>query len=177
MATLITLAGKSPQIGRDVYLAPTAVLVGDVTIGDRSSVWFGAVLRGDLSRIEIGAESCIQDNAVVHTGLDVPTRIGNRVVVGHGALVQGCTIDDGAVIGMGAIVLDDARVGASAMIAAGTVVKERQEIRPGTLAAGVPAAEKQELGQSTAQWLEAAAAQYVALRARYLDPSTSVSTV
>ena len=169
MATLIELGGKAPRIGLDVFLAPTAVLIGDVTVGDRASVWFGAVVRGDLSRIEIGDESCVQDNAVIHTGRRVPTVVGARVVIGHGALIQGCEIERGAVIGMGAIVLDGARIGAGAMLAAGTVVRERQQIRPGVLAAGVPAMEKRVLGASAAEWVSAAADEYVSLRGRYLD--------
>src|SRR5919204_2841699 len=125
MATLLELDGVAPTIGEDVFLAPTAVLVGDVRIADRVNVWFGTVLRGDVSHIEIGAGSSIQDNAVIHCATELPTIIGADVVVGHGAMLEGCTIEDGALIGMGAIVLQHARVGARAMIAAGTVVPER----------------------------------------------------
>ena len=102
MAHLIELDGVRPTIGEDVFLAPTAVLIGNVHVGARSSVWFGAVLRGDLSRIEIGERCSIQDTAVIHCAIDLPTIIGDAVTVGHGALLEGCTIEDGAVIGMGA---------------------------------------------------------------------------
>src|SRR3954469_10953773 len=118
MATLVELDGVGPTIGADVYLAPTAVLVGDVRVGDRASIWFGAVLRADADRIEIGDETCVQDNAVLHCAEGVPTIVGNRVTIGHGALVEGCVIEDGALIGMGAIVLHHVRVGAGAMLAA-----------------------------------------------------------
>src|SRR5919198_4434202 len=119
MATIIELDGVAPTIGEDVFIAPTAVLIGDVRVGDRANIWFGAVLRGDASHIEVGAGSSIQDNAVIHCADDLPTVIGADVVVGHGAMLEGCVIEARALIGMGAIVLQRARVGASAMVAAG----------------------------------------------------------
>jgi carbonic anhydrase/acetyltransferase-like protein (isoleucine patch superfamily) len=172
MAQIIELDGVAPTIGRDVYLAPTAVLIGDVHVGDNCSVWFGAVLRGDLSRIEIGPRCSIQDTAVIHCALELPTIVGEGVIVGHGALLEGCRIDDGAVIGMGAIVLQRARVGARAMVAAGAVVPERRTIAPEVLAAGVPAAEKKPLSGASARWADTAVEEYQMLRRRYLDPTT-----
>ena len=136
MAHLIELDGVRPTIGEDVFLAPTAVLIGNVHVGDRSSVWFGAVLRGDLSRIEIGERCSIQDTAVIHCAIDLPTIIGDAVTVGHGALLEGCTIEDGAVIGMGAIVLQHAHVGERTMIAAGGVVPERMTVAAGRAGRG-----------------------------------------
>src|SRR5690242_8906785 len=124
MATIIELDGVAPSIGEEVFLAPTAVLVGDVRVGDRANIWFGAVLRGDSSHIEIGEEASIQDNTVIHCAEDLPTRVGARVTVGHGALLEGCTIEDEALVGMGAIVLQRAHVGSGAMVAAGAVVPE-----------------------------------------------------
>jgi len=112
VATIVELDGVAPTIGEDVFLAPTAVLVGDVRVGDRVNIWFGTVLRGDVSHIEIGAGCSIQDTAVIHCATHLPTVIGSDVVVGHGAMLEGCTIEDGALIGMGAIVLQHARVGA-----------------------------------------------------------------
>src|ERR687889_1379536 len=135
MATIVELGGVRPTIGEGVWLAPTAVLIGDVHVGDRANVWFGAVLRGDASRITVGAGTSIQDNSVVHCAHELPTVIGEDVVVGHGALLEGCVIEDGAVIGMGAIVLQRARVGRQSMLAAGSVVREGQEIPHGVLAA------------------------------------------
>jgi carbonic anhydrase/acetyltransferase-like protein (isoleucine patch superfamily) len=168
MATLIELDSVAPTIGRDVWLAPTAVLIGDVRIGDRANVWFGAVLRGDLSHIEIGEETSVQDNAVLHCAGDLPTVVGSRVTVGHGALLEGCVIGDGALVGMGAIVLQHARVGAGAMLAAGAVLSERQAVAPGMLAAGVPAREKKELSGSAERWTQIAVEDYQQLSRRYL---------
>src|SRR5690242_20395354 len=105
MATLIELGGVSPTIGEDVYLAPTAVLAGDVRVGDRANIWFGAVLRAETSHIEIGAEASIQDNVVIHCAAGLPTLVGDRVTIGHGALLEGCSVERQALIGMGAIVL------------------------------------------------------------------------
>src|SRR4051812_15545727 len=118
MATLVELGGVAPTIGEDVWVAPTAVLIGDVHIGDRASVWFGAVLRADFDRIEIGEESAVQDNAVLHCGTGLPTVVGRGVIVGHGAMLEGCVVEDGALVGTGAIVLMRARVGRGAMLTA-----------------------------------------------------------
>ncbi len=168
MALLLELDGVSPTIGADVYLAPTAVLAGDVRIGDRATVWFGAVLRGDSATIEVGAETSVQDNAVVHCAARLPTIIGAGVTIGHGALLEGCTIEDGALIGMGAIVLQRARVGARALVAAGSVVREGTEISSQVLAAGAPAREKKALEGPSLRRLEMAPEHYQDHRRRYL---------
>jgi len=170
MATIVELDGVAPRFGRDAWLAPTAVLVGDVTLGDRATVWFGAVLRGDISRIEIGAETSIQDNVVVHCGR-LPTIVGARVTVGHGALLEGCVIEDGALIGMGAIVLRGARVGAGAVVAAGAVVREGARVAAGILAAGVPASEKRALDGEARGYPQRAADEYQRLREQYVRAS------
>jgi carbonic anhydrase/acetyltransferase-like protein (isoleucine patch superfamily) len=171
MATIIELDGIAPTIGEDVFLAETAVLAGDVRVGDRANIWFGAVLRGDTSHIEIGSESSIQDNTVIHCADEVPTIVGERVIVGHGALLEGCVLGDQSVVGMGAIVLQRARVGAGAMLAAGTVVPERMEIAPGVLAAGVPAREKKQLSGSALEWTRSAAEEYQHFSKRYMTAS------
>jgi len=168
MATIIELDGGTPTIGEDVFLAPTAVLIGDVRVGDRANIWFGAVLRGDSSHIEIGPETSVQDNAVIHCAHELPTVIGRRVIIGHGALLEGCLIEDQAVVGMGSIVLQRASVGAGAMVAAGAVVAERSAIGAGMLAAGIPAREKKQLSGSAAGWVANAAGEYQKLRERYL---------
>jgi carbonic anhydrase/acetyltransferase-like protein (isoleucine patch superfamily) len=169
VATIVELGGVSPTIGEDVFLAPTAVLVGDVRVGDRANIWFGTVLRGDVSHVEIGPGCSIQDTAVIHCASDLPTVIGEDVVVGHGAMLEGCVIEDGALIGMGAIVLQHATVGAGALVAAGAVVAERQQIAPRALAAGVPARTiKKELSGSSLAWTGRAAAHYQQLREEYL---------
>ena len=168
MAMLVELEGARPSIGRDVFIAPNAVLIGDVRVGDRANIWFGAVLRGDYAHIEIGEGSSIQDNAVIHCADDLPTVVGRDVIVGHGAILEGCVVEDGALVGMGAIVCQRSRLGAGAMLAAGAVLSERTEIEPGWLAAGVPAREKKELSGSAKGWTDHAAAEYQQLRARYL---------
>ena len=122
-----------------IYVAPTAVIVGDVAIGKGSSVWYGAVLRGDLDRIIVGGTCSIQDNAVVHVDSGCPTSIGSRVAVGHGAIVHGCVIGDDCLIGMNATVASRARVGSGSIVAAGAVVREGDEFPPGSVIAGVPA--------------------------------------
>ena len=174
MATLIELDGVAPTIGRDVWLAPTAVLIGDVRVGDRANIWFGTVLRGDFSYIEVGEEASIQDNAVVHCGIELPTIIGRRVTLGHGALVEGCVIEDHALIGMGAIVLHHAHVGEGAMLAAGTVLTERASAPAGMLTAGVPGRPKKEMTGAAGRWPQMAADDYQQLRALYLDKSVAL---
>jgi len=169
MANLVELDGVGPTIGADVWLAPTATLIGDVRIGDRVTVWFGAVLRADFDHIDVGSESSIQDNAVLHVAAGLPTIVGSRVTVGHGALLEGCVIGDEAVVGMGSIVLHQASVGAGAMLAAGAVVPERAAIAPGVLAAGVPAREKKPLDGSAKRWTNIAADDYQELRRAYLS--------
>ena len=174
MATLIELDGVAPRIGRDVWLAPTAVLIGDVRVGDRANIWFGTVLRGDFSYIEVGEEASIQDNAVVHCGIELPTIIGRRVTLGHGALVEGCVIEDHALIGMGAIVLHHAHVGEGAMLAAGTVLTERASAPAGMLTAGVPGRPKKEMTGAAGRWPQMAADDYQQLRALYRDKSAAL---
>jgi carbonic anhydrase/acetyltransferase-like protein (isoleucine patch superfamily) len=166
---LIELDGVRPTIGRDVFIAPTAVLIGDVRVADRANIWFGAVLRGDFSYIEIGEGSSIQDNSVVHCADDLPTVVGRDVIVGHGSILEGCVVEDGALVGMGSILCQRSRLGAGAMLAAGSVLSERGEVARGMLAAGVPAREKKELSGSAKGWTEHAAAEYQQLRRRYID--------
>jgi carbonic anhydrase/acetyltransferase-like protein (isoleucine patch superfamily) len=165
---LHSFGGKQPRVADDAFIAPSADLIGEVVVEARASVWFGAVLRADFSTILIGSGSSVQDNAVVHCAAGLPTVVGRDVTVGHGALLEGCVIDDGAVIGMGAIVLQRAHVGSGSMIAAGAVVGEGQEIPPGVVAAGVPAVVKKALDGSSREWVRSAALQYQTLRARYL---------
>ena len=168
MATVIELDGKTPQIADDAFLAPTAVLIGDVTVGAGASIWFGAVLRGDNSAIVIGAGSNVQDNCVIHCADQLPTIVGSNVTVGHMAMLEGCEIGDGALVGMGAIVLQRAKVGPRSLVAAGAVVGEGMEIPGGVLAAGIPARVKKELAGSSQRWVETAALEYQSKRLRYL---------
>jgi carbonic anhydrase/acetyltransferase-like protein (isoleucine patch superfamily) len=174
MATIVEVNGRAPTIGADVWLAPTAVLIGDVRLGDRVNVWFGTVLRGDYSYIDVGAGCAVQDNAVIHCADDLPTVIGEEVLVGHGAMLEGCVVEEHALIGMGAIVLQRARVGARAMVAAGAVVGEGTEIAAGMLAAGVPARDKKALSGSALRWTDTAVDRYQELRKQYLTTSREV---
>jgi carbonic anhydrase/acetyltransferase-like protein (isoleucine patch superfamily) len=160
--------GKRPCIGQEVFIAPTAVIIGDVIIGDHSSVWYGAVLRGDEGQILIGAGSNVQDNAVVHTTPEYPTVIGEDVTIGHGAMLEGCRIEAGAVIGMGAVVLEGAIIAAQAMIAAGSVVTPGSRIPSKMLAAGIPAIVKKEIGGEALRSLEISSPGYRLLAERYL---------
>ena len=133
------------------FIAEGAMIIGSVTIGEKSSVWFNCVLRGDLDRIEVGARTNIQDGAVVHMDRNFPSIIGDDVTIGHGAIIHGCTIGDGAMISMGAIILTGAKIGERGIIGAGAVVREGQEIPPESLAVGIPARVKRDV---TAEELE-----------------------
>jgi carbonic anhydrase/acetyltransferase-like protein (isoleucine patch superfamily) len=168
VATLIEYEGKTPQVAEDAFVAPTAVLIGDVTVSEGASVWFGAVLRGDNSQIVIGRGSNVQDNCVIHCADGLPTIVGENVTIGHMAMLEGCTIGDGALVGMGAIVLQRAAVGAGSLVAAGSVVGEGTEIPGGVLAAGTPAQVKKALAGSSQHWVETAAREYQAKRLRYM---------
>lgn len=140
MAFILTARGYRPQIGADCFIAPNATLTGEVELGERCSVWFNAVIRGDVNSIRIGAETNIQDGAIIHgTWQKHSTIIGSRVSIGHGAKVHGCTIEDDVLIGMGAIVLDGATVGQGCIVAAGAVVLENSVLESGWLYAGIPA--------------------------------------
>ena len=158
-----------PFLGREVFVAPSAAVVGDVTIGAQSSIWFGCVLRGDVGRIEVGERTNIQDLTMVHvTSGARGTFIGNDVVIGHRALVHECTIDDLALIGMGCIILDGARIGRGAIVAAGAVIRARQEVPPLAVVAGVPAVVRKILPESSLEERRAHAWHYVELANRYL---------
>lgn len=137
---LLSVHGTSPQFGPDCWLAPNCTIVGDVVLGRGCTVWFGTVVRGDVNQIRIGDETNIQDGAVLHcTYQHADLQIGSRVSIGHRAIVHGCVIEDEVLIGMGAIVMDHARVGTGCIIAAGAVVLENQMCEAGYLYAGVPA--------------------------------------
>lgn len=176
MAHLIPFGGKEPEVAPDAFLAPTAVLIGDVVVEEGASIWFGAVLRGDFDRIVVGAGSSVQDNCVLHTNEGLPTLIGRNVTVGHLSLLEGCEIGEGAIVGMGSIVLNRASVGTRTMLAAGSVVTEDAEIPPEVLAAGAPAKVKKNLDGGSAQWVEGAAREYQALRLRYMERAGGSAT-
>jgi carbonic anhydrase/acetyltransferase-like protein (isoleucine patch superfamily) len=140
MALIKSVRGFTPQIGGNVFLADNAAIIGDVIIGDDCSIWFNAVLRGDVNSIRIGCRVNIQDGAVIHTLYERSVaEIGDDVSVGHNAVIHGAKIENGALIGMGAIVLDHAVIGEGALVAAGSVVLSGTQVAPGTLYAGTPA--------------------------------------
>lgn len=140
MALVLPVNGKSPQFGNNCYLAENCTIVGDVTMGDDCSVWFTAVVRGDVHYIRVGNKVNIQDGAIIHcTYQKAPTTIGNNVSIGHRAIVHGCTVHDNVLIGMGAIVMDHAVIGENSIIAAGAIVLENTIVEPGSIYAGIPA--------------------------------------
>ena len=140
--------GKTPEIDESCYIAPDAVIAGDVKIGAESSVWFKAVIRGDINYVRIGRFTNIQDGCIVHvTGGTSPTGIGDHVVVGHGAIIHGCTVENGCLIGMGSIILDDSVIGAGSLIAAGSVIKPRTVVPPNSMMAGNPAVFKRQVSE------------------------------
>ena len=164
-----SLDGKTPRIGEKVFVADTASIIGDVEIGNDCSIWFGAVIRGDMHFISIGSRTNIQDNTVIHvtTGMH-PTVIAEEVTIGHAAIVHGCTVKRGALIGMGARILDGAVVGESALVGAGALVSEGMHIPPRTLAIGVPARVKRELTDEEVERLEYSWRHYVEYKDKYL---------
>ena len=170
MALILPFNGVRPRIHSSAFLAPTAVVIGDVRIGAESSIWFGAVLRGDNPEhpIVIGPRTSIQDQCIVHVGDWGPTVVGRDVTVGHGAAFESCTIGDESVIGMNAVILQNARVGAQCVVAAGAVVRQGDEIPDRSLVAGVPAVVKKTLEGRAAQWVEGGGSHYVELSRGYL---------
>lgn len=143
----IDYLGKSPSIGEDVYIAEGANVIGDVTIGNRSSVWFNAVLRGDIAPIIIGSNVNIQDLSMIHVNTDQPTVIEDNVSVGHGCILHSCTLRKGCLIGMGAIILNESEIGENSLVAAGSLIPERKKYPPNTLIMGSPAKVIRELTQ------------------------------
>jgi len=130
---------RPPQLGKNVFIASTAVVIGDVTLGAHSSVWYGAVLRGDINRIVVGHHSNVQDNAVLHLADNFPCVLGNWVTVGHGAVVHACKVGDECLVGMGAVILDGAVIGKQSIIGAKALVTQGAKIPPGSLVLGAPA--------------------------------------
>ncbi len=160
---------NTPKIAPSVFIAPTAVIIGQVEIGEEASIWFGAVLRGDHGRIVIGRGSNVQDNATLHAPQDGATIVEQDVTIGHGAVLEGCVVRRGVLIGINAVILHDAEIGEGAMVAAGCVVTEGMKIPPRTLAAGVPARVKKALDGSSLNWVEMSAPVYRHLASEYLE--------
>ncbi|WP_392668753.1 gamma carbonic anhydrase family protein [Streptomyces sp. LN785] len=150
-ALITGMGGREPDIDAEAFTAPTSVVIGEVTLGPGSSVWYQTVLRADCAPIAIGTDSNIQDNCTVHADPGFPVAVGERVSVGHNAVLHGCTIEDDVLVGMGATVLNGAHIGAGSLVAAQALVPQGMRVPPGSLVAGVPAKVKREL---TAEELE-----------------------
>jgi carbonic anhydrase/acetyltransferase-like protein (isoleucine patch superfamily) len=161
--------GKQPDIHETVFIAPNAVIIGDVEIKEGASIWFGAVLRGDMAPIVVGRNSSIQDNVTIHNDVDRPVIIGDRVTVGHNAVVHGCTIDGDCLVGIGAVLLNRAHIKQGSIIAAGSVVREGEVVGPCHLVAGIPALFKRVLGERAARKIRGSAEEYIRLRDAYLS--------
>jgi gamma-carbonic anhydrase len=172
---LATFLRQPPALGKGVYIAKGAVVVGDVTLGHHSSVWYNAVLRGDIHRIVVGHHTNIQDNAVLHLADDYPCTVGNYVTIGHSAIVHACTVGDEVLIGMGAVILDGAVIGRQSIIGAGALVTQGTRIPPGSLAVGAPARVVRRLTGKERRGLKDWAAKYALNAAFCLKHGINVS--
>ena len=174
MARLIPFRGRTPRVDPTAFVAPTAVLIGDVEVGPESSIWFGAVLRGDHPShgIRIGARTSIQDGCVIHVSAEGPTVVGDDVTVGHGAVFESCEIGTGALIGMNAVLLHRVVIGAESLVAAGSVVPVGMKVEARTLVAGSPATPRKKLEGESAEWIRGSARHYVELSREYMEQET-----
>ncbi|MET9508342.1 gamma carbonic anhydrase family protein [Streptomyces flavidovirens] len=162
-ALITGVGGKEPKIDPSAFAAPTSVVIGDVTLGAGASVWYHTVLRADCGPIVLGADSNIQDNCTVHVDPGFPVTVGDRVSVGHNAVLHGCTVEDDVLVGMGATVLNGAHIGAGSLIAAQALVPQGMRVPPGSLVAGVPAKVKRELTDEEREGIKLNAAMYLEL--------------
>ncbi len=165
---ILTYAGKLPRVAAGAFIAESADVIGDVALGENSSIWFQTVLRGDIEPIRIGAHSNIQDGSVVHTMLGSPATVGDWVTVGHRVVLHGCTVEDHCLIGMGAILLNGVRVGEGSIVAAGALVLEGTVIPPRSLYLGVPARFQRQLNDGDRQFIDAHATHYLQYKETYL---------
>jgi gamma-carbonic anhydrase len=165
---LETFLRARPRLGKEVFIARGATVLGDVTLGDHSSVWFNAVLRGDINRIVIGHHSNVQDNAVLHLADDYGCIVGNYVTIGHNAIVHACTVEDEVLVGMGSVILDGAVIGAQSIIGARALVPQGARIPPGSMVLGVPGKVVRSLTLEERAGLKAWAEKYVGVSGYYL---------
>ncbi len=165
---LTRFLGRVPSLGRQVFIARGAVVIGDVTLGDSSSVWFNAVLRGDINRIVVGHHTNIQDNAVLHLADDYGCIVGDFVTIGHAAIVHACTVHNEVLVGMGSTILDGAEIGEQCIIGAKALVPEKAKIPPGSLVLGVPARIVRALSPEERSGIRSLSEKYVAAAAFYL---------
>jgi len=164
---ILEFNGRAPIIGKNVFIAPTAVIIGDVEIKDNTSIWFGTVVRGDRAKITIGESTNIQDNCTIHPDYDKDVVIGNHVTVGHNAVVHGCIVEDNCLIGINAVVLSGARIRTASVVAAGSVVKNGQVVGPYHLVAGIPCELKKVLPEATVEKRKETAENYIELTRAY----------
>jgi gamma-carbonic anhydrase len=170
------LPGKRPVIGRDVFLAETCAVIGDVEIGDEASIWYSTVVRGDVMPIRIGARTNVQDGTIIHvTAGRFGTTIGRDCTIGHGAIIHACVIEDRCLVGMGAIVLDGARVGAGSFVGAGALVTPGTVIPPGSFVLGSPARVKRQVDGREREAIALGADHYVELSRSYLESAGETS--
>lgn len=162
-ALIASVGGKEPRIAPDAFTAPTSVVMGDVTMAAGASVWYHTVLRADCGPIVLGADTNIQDNCTVHVDPGFPVTVGERVSVGHNAVIHGCTIEDDVLVGMGATVLNGAHIGAGSLVAAQALVPQGMRVPPGSLVAGVPAKVRRELTEEEREGIKLNAAMYLVL--------------
>jgi carbonic anhydrase/acetyltransferase-like protein (isoleucine patch superfamily) len=159
-AVILPYEGVWPTIAESAFVAPTAVVIGNVTLGEEASVWYHATVRGDIASITIGDRSNVQDSAVVHVNSDAPVNVGNDVTIGHTAIVHGTTIGDFSMIGMGAIVMSYSRIGSHCVIAAGALVTERTMVEDGSVMVGVPAKPRSALDEQARAHLDGISGRY-----------------
>jgi len=174
---LETFLRAQPKLGKDVYIAKNATVLGDVTLGDYSSIWCNAVLRGDINRIVVGHHSNVQDNAVIHLADEYGCIIGNYVTIGHNAIVHACTVEDEVLVGMGSVILDGAVVGAESIIGARALVPQGAQIPPGSMVLGVPGKVVRALSPEERAGLKGWAEKYVGVSAYYLKHRINTSAV
>lgn len=166
---VLPLGERVPEVHPEAWLAPGSVVSGSVTVGAGTSLWYGASARGDTATITLGERSNLQDNAVIHADVGSPAVVGNNVSVGHAAVLHGCTVGDGTIIGMGSVVLNGAVIGAGSLVAAGAVVLEGTQVPPGSLVAGVPAKVRRELTEEERAEMREGIAHYPGLAAMHRE--------
>lgn len=167
MTTLYNFAGHSPNVHQTAFIAPTACLIGNVTVEEDASIWFHSVARGDINAIRIGRATNIQDGCLMHVTHQLALTVGDRVTVGHGAILHGCTIENDCLIAMGAIILDGAKIGAHSIIAAGSIVAPGSQVPPGSLVMGVPGKVVRQASSRDREMIERGAANYVGYKEAY----------
>ncbi|MFF4043544.1 gamma carbonic anhydrase family protein [Streptomyces sp. NPDC001816] len=168
-ALIVGFGGKEPQVDPGAFVAPTASVIGDVTLHTGASVWYGAVVRGDVETITVGADANVQDNVTLHADPGFPVSVGERVSIGHNAVVHGATVEDDCLIGMGATVLNGALIGAGSLVAAQALVPQGMVVPPGSLVAGVPAKVRRELSEEERQGVTLNGTMYAELAKAHRD--------